>query len=371
LSRGREDSLLKKINSAWYQLCKRWQNRIRRQEKREAHVEKHKKRGQKRRATMYQKRGTPCTYISVAFPRRISLTAHSDRSFLLTSIQKLHMAVKRGSRRIQLNFAETKIIFPAGMLLLYAELKNLLALYPNLSLKYLRPQNQRSAQVFVQLGLAKIFGERRKIHLTHKDVVHWRVAEGSGTEGQRFSVVVGGKSPISPEVNLYGGFIEAAKNVRNHAYISQRSLSTVNTAQTEWWIFSQIRDGFLTMVICDLGIGIPITAPKKRPKLIERLLPFIASPTDADIILATIEGEKSRTGEDFRGNGLPTIAAVAKTHLNASFAAYSNNGAVLLLPHRRREERKLEKYDYTTSINGTIIEWKLPITEKHHETESS
>ena len=55
---------------------------------------------------------------------------------------------------------------------------------------YRKPQNSRSAQVFVQLGLAEIFGDTNKVVPAHNDVVHWRVTEGKDSTGELFDRVV-------------------------------------------------------------------------------------------------------------------------------------------------------------------------------------
>lgn len=55
--------------------------------------------------------------------------------------------------------------------------------------------------------------------------------------------------------NLYAGVIEAMTNSIHHAYESGRG-DGIEMIDKRWWMFSQKRDGKLTVVFCDLGIGI-------------------------------------------------------------------------------------------------------------------
>lgn len=56
---------------------------------------------------------------------------------------------------------------------------------------------------------------------------------------------------------LYEGMVEAMANSVAHAYLSERGDGFELTPDTKrWWAFWQERAGKLSVVICDLGIGI-------------------------------------------------------------------------------------------------------------------
>ena len=164
---------------------------------------------------------------------------------------------------------------------------------------------------------------------------------------------------------MYGGCVEATKNVTRHAYIEERDFSKVASAECEWWIFTQMKDNRLTVNICDLGLSIPKTLPITRRTFYNKTLATLAtlgrSASDADLISLAIHDPTSRSGESYRGNGLPKIANIAKNLDNAYLEIYSRNGYI------RVSKNKECKSKMKIAIPGTIISWSLPIGESVYE----
>lgn len=118
-------------------------------------------------------------------------------------------------------------------------------------------------------------------------------------------------------------------------------------------MFSQAKDGRLSVVFCDLGAGIPATLPLKRPSLWERLIHRKPHPTDGDCISEAIVEGKTRTGLDGRGYGLGNIVDVVEKIPTGIVNVFSNRG--------RYDSRSGNPYDYEDSILGTLIYWNVPM----------
>jgi hypothetical protein len=124
-----------------------------------------------------------------------------------------------------------------------------------------------------------------------------------------------------------------------------------------WWMFSQERDGYLTVVFCDLGVGIPTTLPVKKPKWWQKIVSLGKADSDAEIIRGAVDMSLSRTGKHYRGKGLRQLLEVVQGHPDGAIRIFSNRGCYTF-NHGRASVR-----DYGDSIMGTLIQWKLPVTQ--------
>lgn len=168
---------------------------------------------------------------------------------------------------------------------------------------------------------------------------------------------------IKVQTGLYVGIVEAMTNANHHAYEDVRddSLNHIDRKK-QWWMFSQIRDGRLSLSFCDLGIGIPRSLPLKRKSLWDKLKSLGRPPTDGDAIKAAVEDSRSRTGHQHRGKGLKQLVAAVDTARDARLIIYSNAGRY---DCRKTNHQMIEeKYDYRGSILGTLILWSVPLAEE-------
>jgi len=222
------------------------------------------------------------------------------------------------------------------------------------------PDNRKIRQVLKQTGIHRLIGSYSGLKATHDDVVHWRYATGSDVNGQKYDEVLGkydGNLPSAPDKGLYLGLTEAMTNCHHHAYIEPRrdGLGQKNEPKT-WWMFSQERNNKLTVVFCDLGVGIPTTLPRTEPSLWSRIVSTFASPEDGIVIEEAIKYSRSRTRQTYRGKGLRQLVDVIDGLPGAALKIYSNRGCYTY----RGGVGSVETY--TTSILGTLIEWTIPLS---------
>lgn len=300
----------------------------------------------------YKKKGKYTFFITL--PREITVTG-KYRGETLNAIEKIKRAVLEGRKRIALDFSKTKKIIASGMITLYAEIHNILNLYPDIRLLCWKKSSDNIRQVLTQIGLYKLCKQKsfsRKP--TRSDVIHWRVCSGVGVICEKIDKIVSEDelSRVSQRGDIYGGCVEATKNALRHAYPKDREGIPVAYGRNGWWCFSQIKDGNLMVVVCDLGVSIPYTLPTNFPDILEKLK-NLGTNTDADIIAGALKRPRSSSGEKYRGNGLPKIMEVAS--VGGSLVIHSRRGSVNV------SGEQISSKNYKQPLKGTIISWSLPL----------
>lgn len=314
---------------------------------------------QKRKATLAKRKKRDEQFETLRAPRIFAITEKNVRRKLLRFISGLRETIVLQRRSVKIDFTDTEKMFADGTLLFYAELSRLIRLKGNVDIKCAPPRNEKVAQVLKQVGIFDLVGYRRKVETTHDDVIHWRSANGHEVIGEKFDEVLGhydGQITEALSQKLYLGFTEAMTNCHHHAYIRVRP-DGLNIADEpkDWWMFSQERDGWLTVVFCDLGIGIPGTLPIQKPTLWQRIELF-GSRLDAHAIQEAIGVSRTRTGLHHRGKGLKQLVDVVAHEDQGQISIFSNKGRFTL------KSQKEIISQFKDDIHGTLIFWKVPIT---------
>jgi len=294
-------------------------------------------------------------------PKAFSIEHNETRTPLMAFLEELrHHFAKPSGRTLLIDFSRTHSFAATGTLLFYAELTRLIEYDTGrVRLRCTQPANDRASQVLEQIGVYSLCGHPSHGKPNLDDVVHWRVARGQDVnntlcapaieafEGQLAEPLVDG---------ILGGLSEAMTNAVHHAYIDiRRDGLTYKQPRNDWWMFSQARDGHLSVVFCDLGVGIPATLPVKQP-LIYRALELLGLHTsDAACIQEAIKGSRSRTGRAGRGHGLGNIIDVVEQLPEGVAVVFSNRGCYIL-----RSGEKLA-FNFKESILGTLISWRIPL----------
>ena len=262
-------------------------------------------------------------------------------------------------RTLLIDFSKTERFISIGTLLFYAELKRLIAYGGGaVKVRCTEPANDRCRQVLEQIGIYKLCGHRSKVKPTRDDVVHWRVAQGHLVDNTICAPAIEafeGQLALPMINGLLGGLAEAMSNAVHHAYDDVRNDKLNYNELRDWWMFSQAKDGYLSVVFCDLGVGIPTTLPLNMPKAFERLILRKPTPTDADCIREAINEGRSQTGLPGRGHGLGNIIEVVENIPGGTAVVCSNRGR-----YDSRDGVPM-LIDYNESILGTVIYWQVPL----------
>lgn len=260
------------------------------------------------------------------------------------------------------DFRLTQAVHPSGTMLLFAEIDRIRRLIGNTREMRCRPAEDRIVdQVLEQTGVYERFSHFAAAAATDETVIHWRQATGVKVQGKDAGSMLDdceGKLAPSIKSGLYRGVTEAMTNSVQHAYVGNRGDGITVGGEKRWWLFSEERDGFLSIVICDLGIGIPKSLPKQHTAVRRILSTFAADRADVEAIKLASELGKTSTSLQNRGKGLPEILDAARQSDEGSCIIFSNRGQFGFAAGKRAVENQ-----FTGSIYGTLIVWRVPITE--------
>jgi len=270
---------------------------------------------------------------------------------------------QHSDRTLLIDFSRTTRFISGGTLLFYAELTRLID-YRNgrVAVRCTAPANDRASQVLEQIGIFALCHHKSGCQPTREDVVHWRIARGHLVDNTICAPVIEAfEEQISAPLvdDILGGLAEAMANAVHHAYDDLRDDGMNFPDIKDWWMFSQAKDGYLSVVFCDLGVGIPATLPVKRPWLIRQMESLGLPVNDADCIKEAINEGRSQTGMAGRGHGLGNIIDVVENVPKGVAVVLSNRG--------RYDSRsgRTTSGNYSDSIRGTLIYWRVPLQERH------
>ncbi len=304
----------------------------------------------------------PAPWTRVWLPEEIRLIPQAQRTQLLDSVTLLRQYVAMEQKNTVVDFSRTRRVFSDGMLLLYAEIRRLRTHFPSVRINCQLPRSSNKvAEVLKQIGLLDFLGCQNHIVPSEKDVVHWHFATGVTVDGEKYESLVGKpfEGALAPPLHeaLYVGMTEAMTNVIHHAYGGKRDDGLeLNESSKRWWMFSTARDGHLSVVLCDLGVGIPETFPYTHPS-VWRYLRTLGRTKDHNVIEEAVKLGATRTAQPGRGRGLPQLLDIVTTSPGSRLIIHSNHGAYF------RNGEHTTTYDYRDSILGTLINWRIPLTK--------
>ncbi len=311
-----------------------------------------------------QRYAGPVTFTRIKAPSIWSLHQLGPRRELDTFIRTYRAIMLKGSGGVIVDFSLTKTIYPAGGLLVHAELDRIGRLVTDRRRFKCKPApaGTLADQVLKKVGMYDAVDHISAVSASDQSVVHWRNATGVKAQGEEaWSVVENFEGELSNALqdSLFKGISEALTNAVHHAYQANRRDGTNVQGDKRWWMFSQQREGFLTVVFCDLGIGIPNSLPLKNNSALNAMLAKLpGNQRDLDAIrVATVLG-KTRTLESNRGLGLSEILDAARKAEQGGCIIYSNRGQYGFAPDGRVIENQ-----FSNSIYGTLIEWRVPLAE--------
>lgn len=125
-----------------------------------------------------------------------------------------------------------------------------------------------------------------------------------------------------------------------------------------WWMFMQVKDNKLSLLVCDLGIGIPNSLPSNNSFWLHDFVRVVPEFRDSAAIKFAAEHGSTSTNLSNRGKGLKKMRKIVDEIPNTSLRIFSNKG-------RFDAGAKIEilERDYQISIKGTMIIWTIDIEE--------
>jgi hypothetical protein len=292
---------------------------------------------------------------------------YSARNFRITNLFLSNIAdcVLRAKRRVFLNFDKTEKISAAAMLSLLAQVEVLVAsnvVKGRSPISFSHPKSKKVKSILNQVGFYGLLKKSVGSVESFDDVNFWHHTSGECADPSKARPML---DAISKEIKtsnskkLYRGFIEAMANSVEHAYPQAGPCN-------KWWTFAGVRDGKLVVVLCDKGVGIPTTLPHTQSpstlrKILSKLNVDFNHIKDSAYIKAATSLQSSSTKKKHRGKGLKDVMSVIRSTGEGYLSIFSNSGRFKYMGQNKAVESTIN--DYNTSINGTIIEWSIPLEE--------
>lgn len=327
--------------------------------------------------------------IELKLPTHINILNPAARKKLRKVTKRFRDYYHRKDVCLRLDFKETKKMYSDGTLYLLAELDTLALINPFITFKLIPSEEKIVNQVLDQTGILNLLKQKIKFEDDEFDesVKYWNYATGHNSEIDSADSMLDDFDELLSEdtsKKVFTSLTEALTNCHHHAYQDKRYPAEIKSIK-KWWLFSEEREGQLTVCVCDLGIGIPRSLLRNTENVKEdwfsRFKSFISDnrekyDKDSAAIKAAIEIGNTRTNLPNRGKGLNQIIDKINTMCGhkASIAIHSNKGSYII---NRGFVTDLPITDiingiaipYTESIEGTLIVWQIPL-DKHNAEEA-
>lgn len=211
----------------------------------------------------------------ISAPRRIDIIRGSGAE-LVKFLRAVAQTVLVASQPVVLDFRFTHAFYPAGTLLLLAELDRVIAMSPlPKPITLINPRLGRPREVLKQIGVHDMTGDVCNVVPSRQDVVFWKATKGKDQSGGNIEML----EAVARKVNqahanqlsvsgAWRGLSEAVANSVDHAYKRPRVDGFAGLESTRWWMLTQLRGGIFTMAVCDLGCGYRATINQTIPALL-------------------------------------------------------------------------------------------------------
>lgn len=298
-------------------------------------------------------------------PKRINISDSYEET--IGFLEKIKTVARGLNGHFFVDFTSAEQVTPAGALMLVAAFDRWRETLPDQRLKAVSLQkwNPDVRRKLKEMGFFEVLGSGCDIEDdAPSDADHYLpFLTGHGSEGDQAKALRKSIESLGPELAdsgaLYDGLVEAMTNVKQHAYAEGEGVK-------RWWMSASVNvaKNKLTVMFLDHGAGIPTTLPRSR--MWEQARGFLARlgadnfQDDARLIQAALSVERSRTGHDYRGNGL-------RQDIKGYIESHEARGRLRILSRRGRcvyekDVGGLEKMDVSrleTPLRGTFLEWTI------------
>ncbi len=304
----------------------------------------------------------------VLMPETMTLGTQDDHLALTSAMEQLRRAFLTQSS-VCLDFSSTKLLFPDGMLLAWAELTRLIGAFPHVQLSCVPAKNSKVSHVLQHLGVYGLLGYTAPAQPEGDDVLPWKTVRGKEVDTQEAGILLTNDPNFSGNEPrfLYEAVSEAVTNVAHHAHLATRLDGLHLPTTREWWMFHKQERDRLFIAVCDLGIGIPRSLPKVHTaeyvrEALARLFPGKGKrATDGNMIKAALRIGRTRTSEANRGLGFNDILNIIDTMRGSELHIFSNRGRLTYKPTPTSQIPSIKVFTFKTSILGTILIWSFPL----------
>lgn len=306
-------------------------------------------------------------YEDLLIPSVLDLTKEGDET--LEFIRDIRRLVLKQKRSIRLVF-KAQDIQPASLLLLLAEIHRCRLVHGRAKLTGTYPDKGSNLEKTLHsMGFFKLLNVKSQLKKSPKRYPVDYVEFISGIRppkdlSKKFRKALFGEKiqlDLKMRRQLVRAVGEAVINVGQHAY--PKNSHREHPTKGRWWLSGHVNknDAQLTIMFCDLGVGIPETLPKRYPIEIIRsylaILPGI-KPNDGQMIKAGMEIGRSQTLKINRGKGLNDLRRIIDEAGEGELHIFSGRGCYRYSPGKMDEVE-----NFSRTVGGTLIKWTIPLNK--------
>lgn len=302
----------------------------------------------------------------INLPPTLDLVTHfEDTARVIRDIRRITL---RGKRPARLDFSQVRVLKPSALLVLLAEIHRCRLLQNRHQLTGTYPIDPKVERMLDATGFFKLLGIKSRIKRKPSKYPMEYVgflsakSEVKGTIKKFRESLLGTTITMSIQARsrLYRGITEAMLNVSQHAYPHDKH--DMLPGRGRWWLTGHVnrKTGHLTVMFCDLGVGIPDTLPKVHGmELILSILSLLPGikPNDAQMVQAGMEIGRTSTGKEGRGRGLNDLRKFVEESKVGELHIFSRKGHYLYNPVAGEQIA-----NYNVAMGGTLIMWTVPMS---------
>lgn len=329
-------------------------------------------------------------YGNIEAPSKLDMYSPKNHTNFVGFLEALRKSVKSNQKTF-ISFRSTNRITAAAGLMLVAEVSRLVKAFPESTIRCSLPEKTQEGiykndfnlveSALNKIGFFKLIGQENNKKSNAASVRNWRQLSGDTADGSLADSLLNTLSDMIPEAarkKIYRGAIEAIANCVEHAYPSPRE-DGLNICDNRWWMLVGNDERDLSVIVCDLGVGIPKTMPTKHsPGLLSAVKSAfgILNNSDSEMIRASTHIRETRTKLTHRGKGGKDFRSITTNFPSASLTIRSNKGAFFITGEKckplkssssRRyvsDTKKTEStIEHQKSICGTLMEWTVPLQD--------
>lgn len=300
--------------------------------------------------------------------KAVRITAPASICFYKHSYVKVIKFLKRlrdlalsKKKTVIINFSNTSQMESSATLMLIAEIERIQALSNKGRIKGNLPKDKIASQVFCKTGLSELLGIKYKVEIRHESVTYWNsyLTGHDGTVIQAAQELERIKLKHKYRRAFFTGISEAITNISMHAYedITKRS-DGYGFIGHKWWMFTGCDEKQMTLVICDIGKGIPVALQCREDfNMLRSMMSSLMGGEDSKAIKTAMEIGRTSSKLSHRGKGMAQLKHAIDAMQAGSLVIHSDKGLYI---YSSNGDEKFSK-DLKLSIMGTIVSWSAPL----------
>ena len=297
-------------------------------------------------------------------PKTLCLETNYDETVGL--LKNLRTVALKERRPVRLVFDETKHITASALLRVLAEIHRCRLVRGAHLVSGTYPTEEKLERMLSAMGFFEILGVRNRLSINRTHPMNYIKFASSDKLVEHQSrhlrtELLGEKIEMQnrAKMSLQRAITEAMLNAIEHAYPKESQKS--HPGKSRWWLggtFNRATKN-LTIMFCDLGVGIPATVTKlyliEHIRAVLSILPGFPV-DDGDMIKAAMALGRTRTGKSTRGKGLNDLKKFIDLAGEGELRIYSKKGAYIYTAGGCEQVE-----NHRLSIGGTLIKWRVPI----------